>query len=64
MSLKTDHLNPGNPQDVMDELDGDLSPADLIKMQSELQLMMMKYTAISQILKTCGDTEKEICRNF
>ncbi|MDB5104454.1 MAG: hypothetical protein JWP91_2143 [Fibrobacteres bacterium] len=56
--------NVGNPQDVIDQIDDDMSPEDLLKTQQELSDMMVRYTAISSIIKSVGDCEQGIARNM
>lgn len=56
--------NVGNPQDVLDQIDDDMSPEDLLKAQQELSDMMVRYTAISSIIKAVGDCEQGIARNM
>jgi len=56
--------NVGNPQDVIDQIDDDMSPEDLLKVQQELSDMMVRYTAISSIIKAVGDCEQGIARNM
>lgn len=56
--------NVGNPQDVLDQIDDDMSPADLLKAQQELSDMMVRYTAISSIIKAVSDCEQGIARNM
>jgi hypothetical protein len=56
--------NVGNPQDVLNNIDDDMSPADLLKAQQELSDMMVRYTAISSIVKAVGDCEQGIARNM
>jgi hypothetical protein len=56
--------NVGNPQDVIDQIDDDMSPEDLLKTQQELSDMMVRYTAISSIIKAVGDCEQGIARNM
>ena len=56
--------NVGNPQDVLDQIDDNMSPEDLLKAQQELSDMMVRYTAISSIIKAVGDCEQGIARNM
>lgn len=56
--------NVGNPQDVINQIDDDMSPEDLLKVQQELSDMMVRYTAISSIIKAVGDCEQGIARNM
>ena len=64
MSIRTDNVDPGDAQPLIDELDGDVSTKDLLRIQSELSLMMMKYTAMSSIVKAVSDCESGIARNM
>ena len=64
MAIDISGVNPGDPQGLIDELDGDVSTADLLRIQSELSLMMMKYTAYSSIVKAVSDCESGIARNM
>jgi hypothetical protein len=56
--------NVGNPQDVLDQIEDDMSPADLLKSHHELSDMMVRYTAISSIIKAVSDCEQGIARNM
>ncbi|HLP42197.1 MAG TPA: hypothetical protein VK465_11860 [Fibrobacteria bacterium] len=57
-------LDVGDPQTVVDQIDNDMSPNDLIKAQQELSMMMVRYTAISSIIKAVSDCEQGIARNM
>ena len=54
----------GNPQDVLSQIDDNMSPEDLLKAQQELSDMMTRYTAISSIIKAVADCEQGIARNM
>jgi hypothetical protein len=56
--------NVGNPQDVLDQVTDNMTPEDLLKMQQELSDMMVRYTAISSIIKAVTDCEQGIARNM
>ena len=57
-------LDVGDPQTIVDQIDNDMTPNDLIKAQHELSMMMVRYTAISSIIKAVSDCEQGIARNM
>ena len=54
----------GDPQALIDSIDEDMSSTDLIKLQLQIGLLMMRITAISGIVKSICETEQGIARNF
>lgn len=49
-----------NPQDLIDSITDDTSLADMTKIQLQVGLLMARITAVSAIIKSTTDTEKDI----
>lgn len=52
--------NYEDPQDLINSIDDNTSLADMTKIQLAIGLLMAKITAVSAIIKSTTDTEKDI----
>jgi hypothetical protein len=54
----------GDPQDVLDGLDENATPQEMLEAQLKINQMMMLYQAASQVIKSTYDCMTAMARNM